>query len=184
MAVLAKPIVPRPPASAAKPLVAVPTIKPFQENIMKFHLISLGLLSVSSFAGLLPFLTPPASAACVMTDAGVQVAVHGSRYPAVQNNDVTMQDLGNCMGSVVTNVGEQVYVGPGDVSQNRESNLTVGGDPNTPFGGLGPTIRVPVYVPVDVYAPAYDESFYQGLPYSGSAFDPAYSANPGYTMSY
>jgi hypothetical protein len=151
---------------------------------MKFHLVSLGLLSISSFACFTPSFTPSASAACVMTDAGVQVAVHGSRHPAAQNNDVTMQNMGNCMGSVVTNVGEQVYVGTGDVAQNRESNLAVGGDPNTNLGGLGPTIRVPVYVPVDVYAPAYDESFYQGLPYSGSAFDPSYSANPGYSMGY
>ncbi|MCY7283304.1 MAG: hypothetical protein LH679_07635 [Cyanobacteria bacterium CAN_BIN43] len=151
---------------------------------MKFHLISLGLLSISSFLPFMPSFTPPASAACVMTDVGVQVAVHGSYNPADQNNNVTMQDLGHCMGSVTTNVGEQVYVGTGEIEQNRESNLTVGGDPTTPFGGLGPTIRVPVYVPVDVYAPAYDGSFYGNLPFSGSFSDPSYSANPGYPTNY
>lgn len=151
---------------------------------MKFHLIFLGLLSISSFVPFMPSFTPPASAACVMTDVGVQVAVHGSHNPTTQNNDVTMQDLGNCMGSVVTNTGEQVYVGPGAVEQNRESNLAVGGDPTTSYGGLGPTVRVPVYVPVDVYAPAYDQGFYGNLPYSGSFSNPSYSADPGYPTDY
>jgi hypothetical protein len=151
---------------------------------MKLHLISLGLLSISSFVPFMSSFTPPASAACVMTDVGVQVAVHGSYNPATQNNDVTMQDLGNCMGSVTTNVGEQVYVGPGEIEQNRESNLAVGGDPTTNYGGLGPTVRVPVYVPVDVYAPAYDGGFYGDFPYGGSSSDPAYSANPGYPTGY
>ena len=151
---------------------------------MKLHLISLGLLSISSFIPFMPSFTPPASAACVMTDVGVQVAVHGSPHPAIQNNDVTLQDLGNCMGSVVTNTGEQVYVGPGEVEQNRESNLAVGGDPTTRYGGLGPTVRVPVSVPVDVYAPAYDQGFYGNLPDSGSSSDPSYSAAPSYATGY
>lgn len=147
---------------------------------MKLHLMSFGLLSISSFLPFIPSFTPPASAACVMTDVGVQVAVHGSRNPATQTNEVTMQDLGHCTGSTVTNVGEQVYVGPGEVEQNRESNQVVGGDPTTPYGGLGPTVRVPVYVPVDIYAPAYDDNFYGNLPPSGSSSEPSYSANPGY----
>lgn len=145
---------------------------------MKLHLISLGLLSVSSFIPFMPSFTPSASAACVMTDVGIQVAVHGSRNPATQTNEVTMQDLGHCMGSTVTNVGEQVYVGPGEVEQNRESNQVVGGDPTTPYGGLGPTVRVPVHVPVDVYAPAYDGGFYGDFPYSESPTDPSYADAP------
>lgn len=141
---------------------------------MKFHLVPLCLLSVSSIAALFSTATPPASAACVMVDPAVQVAVHGSRTPAQQSNNVTMQSDGQCLGAVTTNVGEQVYVGPGTIEQNRDSYHYTGGDPSVDPGVTQPVIGVPVYVPVDVYAPAYDPQFYGNLPYAGYPTDSGY----------
>lgn len=144
---------------------------------MKFPLISLGLLTCSTIVSLLSSGASPASAACVMVDPAVQVAVHGSQMPAQQTNNVTMQSDGRCLGAVTTNVGEQVYVGPGSVTQNRDSSHYTGGDPSV-AAGTEPVIGVPVYVPVDVYAPAYDPQFYGNLPYTGYSSDSGYAGYP------
>jgi len=49
---------------------------------MKFKLFSLSLFSVSTLFTLAPTFTPAAFAGCVMTDAP-QIAIHGSKEPAV-----------------------------------------------------------------------------------------------------
>lgn len=151
---------------------------------MKLHLVPLCLFSFSSIAALLSSTVSPASAACVMVDPAVQVAVHGSRTPAQQSNDVTMQSDGQCLGAVTTNVGQQIYVGPGTIEQSRESYHYTGGDPSVNPGVDQPVIGVPVYVPVDVYAPAYDPQFYGDLPYAGyptdSGYGYGYDASNGY----
>jgi hypothetical protein len=147
---------------------------------MKNYLVPLSLMSFSVILPFFPSFTPAASAACAMTDVGVQVAVHGSHDPAQQINNVNQQSGENCMGNVTTSVGNQLYVGPGSVEQVRNSSQYVGGDsyadPNYP-GFNTPTIAVPVGVPVDVYAPAYDPSFYGNLPFSGSGIYSNYPSN-------
>lgn len=130
---------------------------------MKLKFLSSTLLL---FPGLLTFAAvtgSPASAACVMTDVGVQVAVHGSQNPASQNNDVSMGTTGGpCLGNTTTSTSTQVYVGPGDVEQNRTSNHLVGGSDSSGIGG--PVIGTSVPVQVDVYSPAHDQGFMNSLP--------------------
>lgn len=132
-----------------------------------FKLLSRLLLSVS-VVPLAPFLTSSASAACVMTDVSVQVAIHGSKNPAKQTNNVDMQSEGVCVGNTTTSTSTQIYVGPGDVEQTRNSSHFVGGGSNERTNISGPTIRVPVHVPVDVYNPAYDPNFLNSLPQSSN----------------
>ena len=135
---------------------------------MKFKLFSLSLLSVSTLLTLAPS-TPSALAGCVMTDVAVQVAIHGSKNPAKQTNNVNMDSQPGCLGNTTTNTSKQVYVGPGDVEQTRSSNHFVGsGTDNGTIVG-GPAIAVPVYVPVDVYSPAHDPDFLSGLKPSRSS---------------
>ena len=144
---------------------------------MKNYLVSLSLLSVSAFIPFLPSFTPAASAACAMTDVGVQVAVRGSHDPSQQINNVNQQSGENCMGNVTTSVGDQLYVGSGPVEQVRNSSQYVGSDPNAYPDYNTPTIAVPVSVPVDVYAPAYDPAFYGNFPYAGMGGYPSYPSN-------
>jgi hypothetical protein len=126
---------------------------------MKFKLFSGLLLSVSTLSTLAPFSTPAAFAGCIMTDVATQVAIHGSKNPAVQNNNVDMDSQRGCLGNTTTSTATQLYVGPGDVEQTRDSSHFVGGskDDRTKVGG--PAIGVPVHVPVDVYSPAHDPDF-------------------------
>ena len=133
-----------------------------------FKLLSRLLLSVSALLPISPFLTSSASAVCVMTDVSVQIAIHGSKNPAKQTNNVDMQSEGVCVGNTTTSTSTQIYVGPGDVEQTRNSSHFVGGGTNE-RNISGPTIRVPVHVPVDVYNPAYDPNFLGSLPQSSTA---------------
>ena len=135
---------------------------------MKFQLFSLSLLSVSTLLTLAPS-TPSAFAGCVMTDVAVQVAIHGSKNPAKQSNNVNMDSEPGCLGNTTTNVSRQVYVGPGDVEQTRSSSHFVGSGTNDGTKIGGPAIAVPVYVPVDVYSPAHDPDFLSGLKPSRSS---------------
>lgn len=129
---------------------------------MNFKLFSLSLLSVSTLLTLAPS-TPSVFAGCVMTDVGIQVAIHGSKNPAKQTNNVNMDSQPGCFGNTTTSTSRQVYVGLGDVEQTRASSHFVGSgtDNGTKVGG--PALAVPVYVPVDVYSPAHDPDFLSGL---------------------
>ncbi len=135
---------------------------------MKFKLFSLSLLSVSTLLTLAPS-TPSAFAGCVMIDVAVQVAIHGSKNPAKQSNNVNMDSEPGCLGNTTTNVSRQVYVGPGDVEQTRSSSHFVGSGTNDGTKIGGPAIAVPVYVPVDVYSPAHDPDFLSDLKPSRSS---------------
>jgi hypothetical protein len=131
---------------------------------VKSHILPfsfLGLLSASTvFSGASGFIAP-ASAQCVMTDVSVQVAIRGSKHPAHQENNVDMQAPGRCSGNSITQTGTQVYTGSADrVNQIRNSHQSVDGGSRD---GSGPTIKVPVGVKVDVYNPAYDSTFMNGL---------------------
>ena len=160
---------------------------------MKNYLIPLSLLSISALLPFSPSFTPAASAACAMTDVGVQVAVRGSHDPSQQINNVNQQSGENCLGSVTTSVGNQLYVGSDPVEQVRNSSQYVGGDAggdSYAYPGFNtPTIAVPVHVPVDVYAPAYDPTFYGNLPYAGAGNYSNYPSNypsdyPSYPSAY
>ena len=120
----------------------------------------LGFLFVPAILPGLPGLITPASAQCVMTDVSVQVAVRGKR-PANQENNVDMQDSGNCRGNSTTQTSTQVYAGSGEANQVRNSRHSVGGGGNGRSGG--PTVKVPVGVQVDVYNPASDPNFMNGV---------------------
>ena len=94
-----------------------------------------------------------------MTDVGVQVAIRGSKNQALQTNNVDMQNQGACLGNTTTNTATQLYIGPGDVEQTRNSSHVVGGSTDNGTGVSGLVIGVPVHVPVDVYSPAHDPDF-------------------------
>jgi hypothetical protein len=129
-------------------------------NVLPFSFF--GLLSASAVFSGVSGLIAPASAQCVMTDVSVQVAIRGSKHPAHQENNVDMQAPGRCSGNSITQTGTQVYTGSADqVNQIRNSRQSLdGGSQN---GAGGPTVKVPVGVKVDVYNPAYDPSFMNGL---------------------
>lgn len=127
-------------------------------NLRRLPLGILGFLSIPALFSGLPGSIAPASAQCVMTDVGVQVAIRGSKRPANQQNNVDMQSPGRCSGNAITQTGTQVYTGSADqVNQIRNSRQSVSGDDGNGVGG--PVIRVPVGVKVDVYNPAYDPAF-------------------------
>jgi len=52
-----------------------------------------------------------------MTDVAIQVAIHGSKDPAKQTNNVNMDSQPGCFGNTTTSTSTQLYVGP-DVEQN------------------------------------------------------------------
>jgi hypothetical protein len=131
-------------------------------NLIRLPLGILGVLSVPAMLSGLPGSIAPASAQCVMTDVGVQVAIRGSKRPANQQNNVDMQNPGRCNGNAITQTGTQVYAGSDDqVNQIRNSRQSAGGSDGQ--GAGGPVIRVPVGVKVDVYNPAYDPAFMNRL---------------------
>lgn len=100
--------------------------------------------------------TPAASAQCVVADVSVQAAIHGSRRPAEQRNEVTIDTPDQCTGNTSVNVNRQVHVGgTGEVRQVRQSRHQIRNGANTPQSpAAGPTVAVPVNVQVDVYNPA------------------------------
>ncbi|ALF54825.1 hypothetical protein ACX27_21515 [Nostoc piscinale CENA21] len=132
---------------------------------MKSKLVLLGWLSSSALLPILPAMTHPAAAQCVMTDVSVQVAVRGSRQPSRQSNNVDLQNQGRCSGNAITQVGTQVYTGSGRANQQRTSRQRINGGRGNGTGINGPTIKVPVGVQVDVYNPAYDPSFLRNRNY-------------------
>lgn len=129
-----------------------------------FKLLSLGLCS--ALLPFLPSLTPTASAQCVMLDVSNQLAIHGSRQPSTQKNNVNMASTGDCLGGAAVTTNAQTAVTPGDATQIRNSSSTITngiqGVPNVPGLG-GPTIQIPVSTQVDVYSPAMDPSFMKGI---------------------
>ncbi|MBF2066735.1 MAG: hypothetical protein IGS39_20305 [Calothrix sp. C42_A2020_038] len=119
---------------------------------MKLKLIVFSSLTISAVSSFIPGLTHKASAVCVLTDVGIQVAIHGRNSVANQNNNVSQQASKDCYNNTATSTGVQVYTGAGSVNQNRNSSQYVSGGHN-PTGINMPAIKVPVNVQVDV--PAY-----------------------------
>jgi hypothetical protein len=99
-----------------------------------------------------------ALAQCVVTDVGIQVAVHGSQQPAQQVNDVAIEQPQQCRGNTINSRGTQVYVGGTEpVRQERRVRHQLNSEPvdqnrRQPIPVPdGPTVIVPVGVQVDVY---------------------------------
>ncbi|KAM3095137.1 hypothetical protein ACKFKG_14620 [Phormidesmis sp. 146-35] len=122
---------------------------------MELKIFSLSLLSLSAMLTLASSSTPPALAQCVMADVSVQAAIRGSKKPVQQTNDVEMQSKGACVGNTSVHTGTQLYVGGGDkVIQRRNSKHRLEGGSSPVTGVVGPTVKIPVNVQVDVYNPA------------------------------
>jgi hypothetical protein len=134
---------------------------------MKLSILPLSFFSLLSASTVLSGIAgsvTPASAQCVMTDVSVQVAIKGSKRPANQENNVDMQAPGRCSGNSITQTNTQVYSGSADrVNQIRNSRQSIDGGSQDNDGVGGPTVKVPVGVKVDVYNPAYDPSFMNGV---------------------
>jgi hypothetical protein len=88
-------------------------------NLRRLPLGILGFLSIPALLSGLPGSIAPASAQCVMTDVGVQVAIRGSKRPANQQNNVDMQNPGRCSGNAITQTGTQVYTGSAESSKRQ-----------------------------------------------------------------
>ncbi|NDJ16990.1 hypothetical protein [Myxacorys almedinensis] len=131
-----------------------------------FKPLGFGLLSLSVCLPFLPSLTSAASAQCVMLDVSNQLAIHGSHTPSTQANTVNMAAPDGCVGGAAVTTNAQTGVATGDVTQIRNSNSTITngmeGVPNLPGLG-GPTIQIPVNTQVDVYSPAMDPTFLNGI---------------------
>ncbi|NET37313.1 MAG: hypothetical protein F6K19_35700 [Cyanothece sp. SIO1E1] len=122
---------------------------------MKLALFSLGLFSLAPLWVLASNFNHVASAQCVVSDVAVQVAVHGSRRPARQSNDVDIKSDGPCSGNTSTSHSTQVQVGgTGEVRQERRSRHRLSGGQNNRTGVNGPTVAIPVEVQVNVDNPA------------------------------
>ncbi|MEM8808400.1 MAG: hypothetical protein AAGF01_20465 [Cyanobacteria bacterium P01_G01_bin.38] len=124
---------------------------------MKSVLCLLGLLTASPLLSIAISFDRAASAQCVVTDVGVQVAVHGSRQRAQQINDVDVEHPQECRGNRITSRGTQVQVGGTDpVRQERRVRHQIesgSGHQNGRRGNAapgGPTLVIPVEVQVDV----------------------------------
>jgi hypothetical protein len=120
---------------------------------MKSKLLLLSAFSVSAISAFIPTFSPSAKAVCVLTDVGVQVAIHPKDTVANQSNNVNQQASDDCYGNSATTTGVQVYSGPGSVNQNRDSTQIVNGNGSNPTGINMAPIKVPINVQVDV--PAY-----------------------------
>ena len=134
--------------------------------------MNLPSIQLSAFSLFPLVLTPllwapmPAWAACVMTDVSLQLSIHGSHLPTPQSNQVGMGSNDDCWGNTTTNTATQLYVGSGAASQQRTSQHYVGGtEPSllASFGITSPVIGTQVHVPIDVYSPAHDPSFFNSL---------------------
>jgi len=75
----------------------------------------------------------------------------------VQTNNVDMQSESGCLATL-PRILLHNFVGPDNVEQTRNSSHFVGGGKDDQTK-VGPTIGVPVHVPVDVYSPAHDRIF-------------------------
>ncbi len=130
-------------------------------------LFSLSVLFVCACLPLVPDFTTAAHAVCVEVDVSTQTAIHGSKQPAQQANNVEQQSQGPCYGNTIVHTSAQTAVTPGTVTQNRTSSEQISGSANNGTGVDGETIKVPVSVQTDVYNPGLDPDFLSNV--QGSA---------------
>lgn len=122
----------------------------------------LALLSLTTLLPLLPSVTPGANA-CTIVDTTTQVAIHGSRNPAEQENDITAASDDNCFNNTVVGNTTQVGIGAGDIKQSNQGEYFVGGGDVNTTGLKTPTVIVTPQTQVDVYSPAHDPKFLNHL---------------------
>jgi hypothetical protein len=94
-----------------------------------------------------------ANAGCTIVDATTQVAIHGSRTPAQQDNNVTTSSDDNCFNNNIVGETTQVGVSPGQVVQSNTGEYFVGGGDANNTGLTTPNVTVTPQTQVDVYSP-------------------------------
>jgi hypothetical protein len=129
---------------------------------MKFTAQSLALFSLTALFPLMPSVTPSTNA-CAIVDATTQVAIHGSKTPATQQNTVATGSDGNCLGNTAVGTTTQVGIGSGEVKQSHQGAYFVGGGDINNTGITSPTVTVTPQTQVDVYSPAHDQEFLNRL---------------------
>ncbi len=118
------------------------------------------LLTAAPLLAVASSLDQMAVARCVVTDVGVQVAIHGSRQPAQQVNEVDFDSSQPCSGNQINGRGTQVYVGGTEpVRQERSVRYQIKSDSENQSRRRrkmpdGPAMFIPVEVQVDVDNPA------------------------------
>ncbi len=118
---------------------------------MKFSLLAVACLSISTIFTVEYSRNNSASAQCVQADVSVQANISGSRQPTERSNDVQMTSQGPCTGNSQVTTGVQVNVGGrGRVIQNRRVRQEMNGG----SGVDGSTVQINSNVGVDVYNPA------------------------------
>ena len=128
---------------------------------MKFS-APLALISITTLLPLLPSFTPSVKA-CTIVDATTQVAIHGSRTPAQQQNTVTTASDNNCFNNTAVGTTTQVGVSSGQVKQSNEASYYVGGGDLNNTGLTTPNVTVTPQTQVDIYSPAHDPEFLKHL---------------------
>jgi hypothetical protein len=133
---------------------------------MKSPSLSLTIFSLGIFLPFLPSFSSNALAQCVMIDVGAQTAIHGSQNPSTQINNVDMNSNDNCQGNAIVTSGTQTAVSNGDVIQvrNVEQNINGNSSSNSDYLPNSETIKIQVNPQTDVYSPALDGNFWNGLP--------------------
>lgn len=124
---------------------------------MRCRLFSLSFLSLSTVLAFAASVDVPAFGQCVVADVAVQAAIHGSKKPAQQSNEVEIRGRDSCVGNTSVHTGKQIHVGGTEqVVQERRSQHRIGGNRrrNNTKKNHGSTVAVPVEVQVDVYNPA------------------------------
>jgi hypothetical protein len=118
---------------------------------MKLKLVLLSAFTLSTMSAFVPALTHQASAVCINTRVGVQVAVHGKNSTANQNQRANQSASSDCFNNQSTVTGTQVYTGRGSVNQNMNSNQHLSGGYNPTgikFKPINNNVEVKVNVPV------------------------------------
>ena len=124
------------------------------------HLLKLVLLTFPIVPFLTVLLSNSAQAACVDTDASVQVALRNQNKAASQQtNNVESNLSDDCFGNTTTTTNNQVYIGNGDeIIQDRwrriEMDTPNGGQSfpvNTPNIQTGVGLQMDVPLPLDSY---------------------------------
>ena len=95
---------------------------------MKFPVLSLGLLSLSTISVL--FTPANAQAQCVGVDVPTQIALHGPNDEVNQSSESTFEVEPGCSGSTTVHTGTQVYTGYGDLNQEQTNYHYLGGSSN------------------------------------------------------
>ena len=123
------------------------------------HTLKLVLLTFPIVPFLTVLLSNSAQAACVDTDASVQVALRNQNQAAPQQtNNVESNLSDDCFGNTATTTNNQVYFGNSDqIVQERERHIYMDTPDaqslpvNTPNIQTGVDIQMDVPLPLDYY---------------------------------